>query len=63
MKTQDDNEGARYLASYIVSNQDRVLDYSFDRNGSHNAGVYKESVYIDYDSLHEVIREFYANLL
>lgn len=63
MNIQDDNEAIRYLASYICSHEQEILITSFDRNGSHNAGEYKEITFIDYDKLHQVIRDFYDNLL
>lgn len=59
----DDNETARYLASYILSNSYRVMHWSFDRNGSHSDGEYREYCELSQTGLEEVIKEFYANLL
>jgi len=59
----DDDENARYLAAYIMSYQDDVLHYSYDRNGSHSTGKYEVCFGLDQDALERVITAYYANLL
>lgn len=60
--TQDDNEYARYLATYLIQHSDSFVFTSFDRNGSHNADEYKEYTYLDEKSLYECIKRFATEL-
>lgn len=56
--TQDDNEYARYLATYLIQHSDSFVFTSFDRNASHNSGEYKEYTYISEQALYECIKKF-----
>lgn len=58
----NDNEFARYLASYLESHQDKFVFSSFDRNASHSAGEYREYTYISREGLEELIKEFRQEL-
>lgn len=58
--TCDDNEYARYLATYLVQHADSFMFTSFDRNASHNAGEYKEYTYLDEKALYRCIKKFEA---
>lgn len=60
--TDDDNEFARYLATYLIQHSDSFVFTSFDRNGSHNAGEYREYTYLDETALYECIKEFQKEL-
>lgn len=60
--TNDDNEFARYLATYLIQHSDSFLFTSFDRTASHNAGEYLEYTYIDEQALCECIKEFQKEL-
>lgn len=55
---QDDNEFARYLASYLESMEHSWLFESFDRNASHCAGDYRSYKYIDRVELEKAIACF-----
>lgn len=54
----DDDEYIRYLVSYLISNSDRFITYSFDRNGSHAVGGYKEFQEFSQSEMEKVIKEF-----
>lgn len=62
MTTYDDNEFARYLASYLESHQHSFVFSSFDRNASHTAGEYREYTYISREDLENKIKEFMETL-
>jgi len=56
--TKDDDEFARYLATYLLQHSDSFVFTSFDRNASHNSGEYKEYTYIGEQALYECIKNF-----
>lgn len=58
----DDDEFARYLASYLESNQETFVFSSFDRTASHNAGEYREYTYISREGLEDLIKQFQQEL-
>ncbi len=58
----DDNEFARYLASYLESHSDSFVFTSFDRNASHSTGEYQEYSYISREALENKIKEFMETL-
>lgn len=60
--TSDDNEFARYLASYLIQHSDSFVFTSFDRNASHSTGDYVEYIYLDEQSLYELIKNFQNEL-
>lgn len=62
MSETDDNEFARYLASYLEANEHKFIFTSFDRNASHNSGEYKEYSYVSREGLEDLIKEFMETL-
>lgn len=54
----DDNEFARYLASYLESTEHSWLFESFDRTASHCAGDYRTYQHIDVKELEKTIACF-----
>lgn len=57
-ETSDDNEYARYLATYLSQNMHEFVFTSFDRNASHSAEEYREYSYISEECLYDLICRF-----
>ena len=62
MMSDDDNELARYLASYLAGYSSDLITYSFDRNASANAGEHKEYALLDRAALERCIKNFIETL-
>jgi hypothetical protein len=60
--TNDDNEFARYLASYLCGYSSDLIDFSYDRNASHNAGEYREYAVLNREALERSIKTFMENI-
>lgn len=56
-------EDIAHLAGWLCQHSSSLITHSFDRNGSHSAGEYREHVYLYNAEMVRLIKEWYDSLL
>ena len=52
------NEDVALLAQWLGQHPSEIISSSFDRNGSHTAGEYREHYYLYEEGMRKLIREW-----